>query len=71
MHAATQQQKRVDGPMVQRMQKQSAPALAALEFWTVHHGRKQKKWGPLRESNPGPPVPETGIIPLDQADGMP
>jgi hypothetical protein len=24
--------------------------------------------GPLRESNPGPPAPEAGIMPLDQAD---
>ena len=26
-----------------------------------------QKEGPLRESNPGPPAPEAGIIPLDQA----
>jgi hypothetical protein len=25
-----------------------------------------KSYGVLRELNPGPPVPETGIIPLDQ-----
>jgi hypothetical protein len=24
--------------------------------------------GPIRESNPGPPAPEAGIIPLDQLD---
>ena len=34
-------------------------------------GNKSTKWyipGPLRASNPGPPAPEAGIIPLDQAD---
>ena len=25
-----------------------------------------KKFGPLRELNPGPPAPEAGIMPLDQ-----
>ena len=25
-----------------------------------------KKYGPLRELNPGPPAPEAGIMPLDQ-----
>lgn len=29
-----------------------------------------KKAGPLRGSNPGPPAPEAGIIPLDQVDKM-
>lgn len=24
--------------------------------------------GPIRESNPGPPAPEAGIMPLDQLD---
>jgi ESSS subunit of NADH:ubiquinone oxidoreductase (complex I) len=28
----------------------------------------QKQNGPLRESNPGPPAPEAGIMPLDQVD---
>lgn len=28
----------------------------------------RKVYGPLRELNPGPPAPEAGIIPLDQAD---
>ena len=27
-----------------------------------------KRKGPFRESNPGPPAPEAGIIPLDQTD---
>ena len=26
--------------------------------------------GPFRESNPGPPAPEAGIIPLDQTDNL-
>ena len=26
--------------------------------------------GRLRESNPGPPAPEAGIIPLDQGDDI-
>jgi hypothetical protein len=30
--------------------------------------KKSKKKGPLRESNPGPPAPKAGIIPLDQVD---
>ena len=29
---------------------------------------KKQKRGPLGESNPGPPAPEAGIMPLDQAD---
>jgi hypothetical protein len=29
---------------------------------------RQAKIGPLGESNPGPPAPEAGIMPLDQAD---
>ena len=33
--------------------------------------RQEQKRGPLRESNPGPPAPEAGIIPLDQAAGKP
>jgi hypothetical protein len=24
--------------------------------------------GPIRESNPGPPAPKAGIMPLDQSD---
>ena len=28
--------------------------------------RAQPKWGLFRGSNPGPPAPEAGIIPLDQ-----
>ncbi len=30
----------------------------------------KKRNGPLRESNPGPPAPKAGIIPLDQADAI-
>ena len=26
--------------------------------------------GPFRDSNPGPPAPEAGIIPLDQMDSV-
>jgi hypothetical protein len=32
--------------------------------------RDIKRMGPLRESNPGPPAPKAGIMPLDQADCM-
>lgn len=28
--------------------------------------REEKKQGPLRDLNPGPPAPKAGIIPLDQ-----
>ena len=34
----------------------------------VNQEAKQKDIGPIRESNPGPPPPEGGIIPLDQLD---
>ena len=30
--------------------------------------KRQKESGPLRESNPGPPAPKAGIIPLNQVD---
>lgn len=30
------------------------------------NGKKEKKTGPVRESNPGPLAPEARIIPLDQ-----
>ena len=26
--------------------------------------------GPIRESNPGPPAPKAGIMPLDQSDSL-
>ena len=29
--------------------------------------RRENKKGAIRELNPGPPVPKTGIIPLDQS----
>ena len=28
------------------------------------------KGGPIRESNPGPPAPKAGIMPLDQSDSF-
>jgi hypothetical protein len=30
--------------------------------------KRQIKGGPIRESNPGPPAPKAGIMPLDQSD---
>lgn len=35
-------------------------------FELIQFGGVEK--GPLRESNPRPPAPEAGIIPLDQVD---
>ena len=31
---------------------------------------KKTHTGPFRESNPGPPAPKAGIIPLDQTDAV-
>ena len=43
-----------------------------LGFWeeqkaVLIESKNKKKAGPLGESNPRPPPPEGGIIPLDQA----
>jgi hypothetical protein len=35
---------------------------------SVRHSSSLQKIGPFRESNPGPPAPKAGIMPLDQTD---
>ena len=35
----------------------------------VPYNQKEKA-GPIRKSNPGPPAPEAGIMPLDQLDEL-
>ena len=32
------------------------------------NSKHKQKGGPIRESNPGPPAPKAGIMPLDQSD---
>jgi hypothetical protein len=40
-----------------------------IEIKKIMIGRtKTKEKGPIRESNPGPPAPKAGIMPLDQSD---
>ena len=46
--------------------------ISAIDSWRPYASysllkRPKKKKGPLGESNPRPPPPEGGIIPLDQA----
>ena len=39
-----------------------------VEPEAVENESPKSQKGPLGESNPGPPAPEAGIMPLDQAD---
>jgi hypothetical protein len=39
-----------------------------LQNFNLNNYMDAEKQGPLRGLNPGPPAPEAGIIPLDQAD---
>ncbi len=56
-------------------QKQSGTRPVSGKSWKGHpragtrqSEREQNKKGPIRESNPGPPAPKAGIMPLDQSD---
>ena len=45
------------------------PQLIARQPNEIHQQNLlQKGNGPIRESNPGPPAPKAGIMPLDQSD---